>query len=281
MTGRSGKARRPDAIAVAPIQRDSPLPLYQQIANVLRSNIVSGEWDPGERIPGEGQLARSFGVSTMTMRQALNVLSRDGWIERRQGLGTFVNGSGPPDHHVDLSIPLSAVASPIADLEVTVLGLDQVRPPAPVRAAFGLDPTQTCVRVRRTRGGQDGLVTYATTYVPNALGADLNREELGDSLMLDILERRGVVFAGAHQTIEASLADPETATVLGLPLGSAILLIRRTFELADGSVGYIVYNRHPSHMFRYEMRLQRGDGAPSEWDVARTVAVGDQTAASM
>jgi len=133
-----------------------------------------------------------------------------------------------------------------------------------------LNPDDTCVRVRRTRGNDEGLVTYATTYIPLHLGAGLTEEDLGASLMVDILEKRGITFAGAYQTIEASLADPDTAAVLKVPLGAPILLIRRAFELDTGEVGYVVFNRHASHMFRYEMRLQRNGDEPGEWGIIAT-----------
>jgi GntR family transcriptional regulator len=78
--------------AAAP-QRDTPTPgqsRYGWLAGALRARILQGEWVPGEAIPPEAVLARSYGVALGTIRQALALLVADGLLERRHGKGTFV-----------------------------------------------------------------------------------------------------------------------------------------------------------------------------------------------
>jgi GntR family transcriptional regulator len=72
------------------INRTSKLPLYQQLYEILRSNIVSGEWQPGNMIPPESELTERYQVSRTTVRQVLDMLVSEGLIEREQGRGTFV-----------------------------------------------------------------------------------------------------------------------------------------------------------------------------------------------
>ena len=66
------------------------LPRYHRIADTLRERIRGGEWAPGAPLPNQRRLAREFGVTLMTLRQALQLLERDDLITRRHGLGTFV-----------------------------------------------------------------------------------------------------------------------------------------------------------------------------------------------
>src|SRR5262245_37445381 len=66
------------------------IPLYYQLENLLREKILSGVFAPGDRIPTESDLIRQYGVSRITVRQALSALAGEGLIERRQGRGTFV-----------------------------------------------------------------------------------------------------------------------------------------------------------------------------------------------
>src|SRR5881398_3342980 len=68
----------------------SRVPRYHRIAEVLRERIRVGELPSGARLDNQRQLAKSFGVTLMTLRQALDVLEREKLIERRHGLGTFV-----------------------------------------------------------------------------------------------------------------------------------------------------------------------------------------------
>ena len=72
------------------INRQSKLPLYQQLYEVLRGNIMRGEWKPGDLIPAESELIEQYGVSRITVRQVLDMLVQEGLIYRQRGRGSFV-----------------------------------------------------------------------------------------------------------------------------------------------------------------------------------------------
>src|SRR5437660_5427536 len=72
------------------LDRALPLPLYHQLQGVLKAEIESGKWRPDEQLPNEAKLAEHFGVSKITVRQALQELAELGYIRREHGRGTFV-----------------------------------------------------------------------------------------------------------------------------------------------------------------------------------------------
>ena len=72
------------------INRQSKLPLYHQLYEILRDDILSGEWQPGDMIPPESELVKRYQVSRTTVRQVLDMLVNEGLIYRQQGRGTFV-----------------------------------------------------------------------------------------------------------------------------------------------------------------------------------------------
>ena len=72
------------------INRQSKLPLYQQLYEMLRGNITRGEWKPGDLIPAESELIEQYGVSRITVRQVLDMLVQEGLIYRQRGRGSFV-----------------------------------------------------------------------------------------------------------------------------------------------------------------------------------------------
>src|SRR4051812_22868848 len=76
---------------------DSHVPKYAQIADIFRQRIARGIWTQGLRLPANERLAAEFGVSRVTIRQAVELLARDGNIEAQQGRGTFITGT--PKHH--------------------------------------------------------------------------------------------------------------------------------------------------------------------------------------
>jgi len=74
---------------------DRSIPYYYQIMKILRRRIEQGELTPGEKLPTEMDLAKSFGVSRVTLRQALSILEADGLLDRERGHGTFISKTLP------------------------------------------------------------------------------------------------------------------------------------------------------------------------------------------
>jgi GntR family transcriptional regulator len=72
----------------------SPLPLYAQIAELLRGRILRGDWKEGDRLPSHEALTREFDVARVTVRQAIMLLEGDGLLTSRRGRGTFVWAGG-------------------------------------------------------------------------------------------------------------------------------------------------------------------------------------------
>jgi len=72
------------------IYRNSKLPLYQQLYEILRSKITRREWQPGDMIPPESEMVNQYQVSRITVRQVLDMLVQEGLIYRERGRGTFV-----------------------------------------------------------------------------------------------------------------------------------------------------------------------------------------------
>src|SRR5512137_426268 len=72
------------------LSRQSKLPLYQQLYDILHGELTRGLWKPGDMLPAESELMQRFGISRITVRQVLDMLVRDGLIYRQQGRGTFV-----------------------------------------------------------------------------------------------------------------------------------------------------------------------------------------------
>src|SRR5260370_29349912 len=73
------------------IYKNSPLPRYYQLKEIMRERVRSGEWKPGDLIPSERELGEKYGISRMTARQALTDLGNEGLFYREQGRGTFVS----------------------------------------------------------------------------------------------------------------------------------------------------------------------------------------------
>jgi GntR family transcriptional regulator len=87
------------------------IPLYVEIADLLRRQMERGIWPAGQRLPTLEELARQYGVARVTVRQAMDVLSREGRILRQQGKGTFVAGAPGERRWLHLEAGLEALAA--------------------------------------------------------------------------------------------------------------------------------------------------------------------------
>lgn len=70
----------------------SPVPLYEQIKNAIKENILKNKVEEGEQLPSVRTLSKDLKVSILTVKKAYDELEEEGFVESRQGLGTFVAG---------------------------------------------------------------------------------------------------------------------------------------------------------------------------------------------
>ncbi len=150
------------------IDRRSPMPLYVQVRQALESRLRGGEWRPGDRIPGEPELCREYGVSRPVVRQALQAMEAEGAVHRRKGLGTFV----AEPKVVSRSLVHSLVGFH-EDMERIGLAtetrvLQQVLEPAgeSVGDRLGVDSLTPVVKLTRLRFVGGHPVVLVTSYLP-------------------------------------------------------------------------------------------------------------------
>ena len=217
------------------LDKSLPLPLYHQLKNILMARIESGEWEPGQQIPTETSLSERFGVSKITVRQAMRDLADLGYIRREQGRGTFVSkaklNQGPREL-TSFSEEMRRHNLPTQSqvLEQTLQGADPAAAEA-LRIAGG-DPMLVLKRLRMASGEP---IAIQTAHIPAALVPGLVEENLENVSLYEILQSRyGLHPANARETHFAVLVEPAEAALLKVEPYSAALAARRVSCLADG-----------------------------------------------
>ena len=203
-----------------------PVPLHHQVYVDLKSSLDAGEFAVGERLPPERELARLYGCSLITVRRALDELSREGRLGRQQGRGTFVL---PPRLDRDLGAAMSFTE------EMQRRGLDPetrllaARPEAAgetVAAALELEPGSPTLYLERLRlaGGEPLLlemVHLPAEQFPGLLASDLEHNSLYDILT----ERYGTPILRAREALQPVLLPAREAGLLGTKARSLALLV--------------------------------------------------------
>lgn len=241
------------------------VPASTQLAEALKAQIIQQRLPRGGRLPSERELIDRSGLSRVTVRAAVGMLQRQGWLVRRQGLGTFV--ADPVEQ--ELSCGVRTITEVLLSCGVTpqVDVLSHQTGPAPQRISETLGLVEVlCIR-RRIRTGDQPLA-LVTAYLPPGVGPAVEPLLSGSAdteTTYAMWERRlGVRIAQATHEIHAAGASPDVADALGLAVGSPVLVVDRTSYTNDGKPLEVVVFHHRPERYQFSVTLPRtlpGSGA--------------------
>ena len=206
-------------------------PKYLRIHAELRDRITSGQWPAGTPLPAQRDLAAEFGVSIMTLRQALQLLADDGLIAARHGSGTYVAARYEYDlgHLRSFAADLAAQG---AEIRTRLLAAEVITPADEVRARLG-GPAQV-LRLRRLRLASGRPLIMQTSYLPLPLAGGLDPADLAGRGLYTVLAEHGRAVTRAAETITPCVLGTLEAGYLERPAGSPALLSHRVSFTADG-----------------------------------------------
>lgn len=208
------------------LDKNHPISLYYQLATVIQEQIETAKLTPGERLPSERELSEQFGISRMTVRQAINYLVRDGTLTVRPGVGTFVAEPKLLHDTLHLLSFTEDMMSRGATVTSQVLEQDVVTPPAYVSKELNLAAGEETVKIVRLRLGDGEALLLETSFIPATLCPGLEREELvTQSLYSVMMEKWNVFPESTHQTIEATIANDYEVDLFSIELDTAMILL--------------------------------------------------------
>jgi GntR family transcriptional regulator len=249
------------------------VPLHRQLFLVLHDEIARGALAPGDALPTEQSLCDQFGVSRITVRRALADLADHGFIERRQGVGSFVRQRGRSDEAHPVGSYLDNLRQTQFQTLIDVIEHDIRTPPSTIADGLGwADAMLHILRVRRERRtGEPLMITEA--WLPVALSEVLSASALRETPLYELLSGAGVVVDRMQHEITAEIAGPRNAGLLDVPIGSALLRVNRLAFVAGAPHHYVSILLSPNRS-RVLMResveeLTSGDGLAIAHDVRR------------
>jgi GntR family transcriptional regulator len=231
-----------------PLKNRTSVPAYQRIQGAIRKRIDAGHLRPGDAVASERDLAKLHRVSLMTARHALASLEREGLVERRRGIGTFV--SAPKIHFNKLMSYTEQMASRslTAGSKVLLAKLIDNEPEATAR--LSLPQTTPIVKLERLRHAAGEPFALETCYLSAAQFPDLLAAPIGRESLFALLERDYKVEIGyADEEIDATAADPKTADLLAVAKRDPLLRIRQVIYSTKGKailyvLGFYRSDRH-------------------------------------
>ncbi|GLU36705.1 GntR family transcriptional regulator [Pseudomonas sp. R3.Fl] len=239
----------------------SPVPLYSQLKELLRTRILDGSYPPLSRMPSEAELGKAHGVSRITVRQALGDLQKEGLIFKIHGKGTFV---ARPKAFQNVST-LQGLAESMGERGYEVINRLRsfrfVPADAQVAARLQVAEGDSVAQIKRARLVNRELVSLEVTYLPEAVGRRLEKADLVSRDIFLILENDcGLPLGHADLAIDAILADAELAAALEVEEGSPVMRIERLTHGADGQPLDYEHLYYRGDAFQYRLRIDRHKG---------------------
>ncbi|MFJ4872772.1 GntR family transcriptional regulator [Streptomyces sp. NPDC088757] len=233
------------------------LPLWYQVSQSLRASILGRTSDASLRLPTEEQLAAHYGVSVLTMRQALKELEEEGLISRHRRRGTFIEPGARRSTPRRLLGSIDAIVAQQSGERTTVLGHGTEPVPGDLAEYFPDVPEVVAYRRLRSDGESGEPTNWAENAVLPELAAAIDPADLERWPMTKVLrDVVGVRISRITDTVEARLADPETAGLLQVPLLSPILHYTGVTYDEDGRVVDVARIRYRGDRFSFTVTVE-------------------------
>lgn len=238
-----------------------PEPLYANLARDLQNAIAAGRHLPGSALPGEIELAAARGVSRATVRAALDILERDGLVERRRGARTVVLAPRPGGGFGQSVQTIAELSQYARDTRRVVSSAEGMVIDKAAANALGLEPGSRWLRIDSLRidPARPRLpICVSQAYVAESLSGI--REHLSDenTALCDILAKHfGARVEVIEQEIQGAIVTEEMAEPLGCVIGEPALRLLRRYYDASGWLFLLTIGLHPADRFAYRVRLER------------------------
>lgn len=204
-------------------------PLYRQIKALILKSLEAGEWQPGDSIPSESDLAVRFNVSQGTVRKAIDEMAAENLLVRRQGKGTFVATHSDPRSFFRF-LRLVPDEGELVPSQSVPLECGRAKAGTDVARMLGLAPGAPIIIMRRLLKFAEEAVVFDEIYLPGELFQDLSLDVLKQSekSLYDLFESRyGVRMIRAEERLRAVAADSVSSDLLQVEEGSPLLLVER------------------------------------------------------
>jgi GntR family transcriptional regulator len=232
-------------------------PLYLQIKEALKKQILDGDYVPYERMPSESNLMKTYGVSRITVRQSLRDLHTEGLIFSSQGKGTFVSKPKAMQEVKFLEGFAEAMTPKGYEVSARLLSIREVRPNKDVQKNLNIRAKDGAIEVVRVRYLNREAVSVDTSYFPMSIGRKLFARDLCGDIFTLLENELDIALGRADISLEARPADGDTAKLLLVKVGDPIMWVQRLTHSVDGSPIDYEYLAFRGDAYKYQFQIAR------------------------
>lgn len=240
------------------LNKDTPIPLYYQLKEKLTEAIINGDWSVGAMIPSERELSEQYGISRMTVRQALSEMVKEGLLVRKKGKGSFV---AEPKINQELARLTSFTEDMrsrgyLPDSRIKAIDIQEAS--IVIQDYLSLKTGAKVIVVERIRLANSQPMAYEVSHLPLSRFPDLQDHILDAKSLYRLLEERyHITISYARQTLEAGLSDAVVSKILEIPHASPVLLINRVTYDAEHLPFEYVKSIYRGDRYKFIVELKR------------------------
>lgn len=232
--------------------------LYIQLTRILLDEIRAGNWKLNDRIPSEDELSRTYNISKITVRQAINNLTSDGYLMKIQGKGTFVTSVMPVVGVAMRTIFTEEMFGKEVKAEKEILFRGINEPAQDIRSYLKTSGDIYYILSRRLLNGHPAY--FDESFIPYSITPEINSLDLRQTSLYFFLQEKALkkIFK-VIQTVEVSQATADSAKYLDLSEGVPVLVVHRLLLSSDNApVAYTkLQGRSDSYKFQTEFERLR------------------------
>ena len=231
-------------------ERTMEEPVYIKIHNQIKRDVENHVYKVGDRIPAERQLAVKFGVSRMTLRQAIKTLEEEGILERRLGSGTYV-ASQKVQEKMSGIMSFTEITQANGQIPSSKLISYQIgKPSLSEKERLNLNPDSEVLRMERIRFADETPICYEVVTIPYHLVENLSKDDISTHLY-ETLNKNGYRIGRVTEHISAAVANENDARLLNAKKGEALITRRQVTELSNGQPFEYTRARYVAERFEF------------------------------
>ncbi len=216
----------------------SRVPLYVQVASVMRQRVETGHWQEGDKISTIEELEGEFGVARVTIRQAIEMLRSEGLLDAQQGRGTFVSGRPKNRHWLNLANDFESMVDSVKSNVLKRVHIEE-NVAAPQLAAHEGKPAEGYAFLRSVQYNDDEPFSVVNLYLARNIFVKDRKRFTHTAALTKIMEMDDIEIVHAHQIVTIGVADPETAELLKIGLGEPTADCRLVLVDSDNIAVYV------------------------------------------
>lgn len=219
------------------IEKESPVPAYLQLKNIMLDKITKGEWQHSNRLPSENQLCRNYNISRITAREAIKSLANEGVIYTVHGKGTFINTHVVSQDIEKVTGFFSQAENEGFKADIQVVKQSVIKADENLASKLKISPGKQVIMIKRIKSADDEPLSIEMRYLPSDLCADLledNRAEM--SLTKLLKDHYHLVIKEREMSITPYLLDKQSAELLKCKKDAPAVLLTEVLYLDNKRV---------------------------------------------